>query len=350
MQPSNSNLTSRILIVGPAWVGDMVMAQSLFKKLRIDYPKSRLDVLAPAWTEPLLARMPEVSKAVMMPLGHGHFQLMTRWKIGKQLRRDKYTMAIVLPSSFKSALAPFFANIRQRTGFLGELRWGLLNDIRKLDKKLLPRTVDRFVALGDKNKIPVNNGKPEKPGRILQPKLVINEKNVRSVRERYKINNTPGPVLGLCPGAEYGPAKQWPAEYYADIAREKLAQGWQVWLFGSDKDVVVTKEINTLTQNQCMDLSGKTSLADAIDLMSCTDTIVTNDSGLMHVAAALDRKLIAIYGSTDPGFTPPLTDKAKIISLDLDCSPCFKRDCPLGHTKCLVDLKPERVLTAMDNI
>jgi len=157
-------------------------------------------------------------------------------------------------------------------------------------------------------------------------------------------------MLGMCPGAEYGPAKQWPAEYYADIAREKLAQGWQVWLFGSDKDVAVTKEINTLTQNQCMDLSGKTSLADAIDLMSCTDTIVTNDSGLMHVAAALDRKVIAIYGSTDPGFTPPLTDKAKIISLDLDCSPCFKRDCPLGHTKCLVDLKPERVLTALDNI
>ncbi len=325
------------------------MAQSLFKKLRIDYPKSRLDVLAPAWTEPLLARMPEVNKAVMMPLGHGHFQLVTRWQIGKQLRTGNYARAIVLPSSFKSALAPFFANIRQRTGFLGELRWGLLNDIRKLDKKLLPRTVDRFVTLGNENKLHYKNDNPEKSKKILQPKLVINEKNVRSAMERYKLTSTSGPVLGLCPGAEYGPAKQWPAEYYADIAREKLAQGWQVWLFGSDKDVVVTGKINKLTQNQCVDLSGKTSLGDAIDLMSCTDTIVTNDSGLMHVAAALDRKVIAIYGSTDPGFTPPLTDKARIISLDLDCSPCFKRVCPLGHTKCLVDLKPHRVLTALDN-
>ena len=324
------------------------MAQSLFKRLRIDYPNSGLDVLAPAWTEPLLNRMPEVNKAIMMPLGHGHFQLLTRWQIGKQLRSGSYAMAIVLPGSFKSALVPFFANIRQRTGFLGELRWGLLNDIRRLDKKLLARTVDRFITLGQiKNKL---DNRPEKSDKLLQPKLVINKKNVQSVLERYKLTSTSGPVLGLCPGAEYGPAKQWPVEYYADIAREKLAQGWQVWLFGSGKDVLVTKEINTLTKNKCIDLSGKTSLADAIDLMSCTDTIVTNDSGLMHVAAALDRKVIAIYGSTDPGFTPPLTNKAKILSLNLDCSPCFKRDCPLGHTKCLVDLKPDRVLTALENI
>lgn len=341
-------MRTRTLIVGPAWVGDMVMAQSLFKLLRKKHPDYHIDILAPAWTKPLLERMPEVSDAIMMPLGHGHFHLSTRWKIGKQLQKENnYFRAIILPGSFKSALIPFFADIKQRTGFLGEMRWGLLNDIHRLDKKVLPRTVDRFVSLG--RNISKTNSKKEKYNDALQPKLVIDENNVQSALERYAISNTKSPILGLCPGAEYGPAKQWPAGYFADIARQKISQGWQVWLFGSEKDSVVTNEINKLTQNQCVDLGGKTSLADAIDLMSCVDTIVTNDSGLMHVAAALGKKLIALYGSSDPGFTPPLTDKAKILSLNLDCSPCFKRNCPLGHTNCLIQLKPAQVLMAMNN-
>lgn len=338
-----------ILIVGPAWVGDMVMAQSLFKYLRQQFPDARLDILAPAWTRPLLDRMPEVNDALIMPLGHGHFQFFARRNLGLEIRNhgEKYTHAIVLPSSFKSALVPFFANIKQRIGFLGEMRWGLLNDARRIDKKILPRTVDRFVSLGDlKGR---STGKIHIYNDTLQPSLEINQKNVESALKQFNIPDSKSPVLGLCPGAEYGPAKQWPAGYYADIARQKLSQGWQVWLFGSDKDRAVTSEINKLTQNQCLDFGGKTSLANAIDLMSCTDTIVSNDSGLMHVAAALGKKLIALYGSSDPGFTPPLTGKAKVLTLDLDCSPCFKRNCPLGHTNCLVQLKPDQVLNALDS-
>lgn len=342
-----------ILVVGPAWVGDMVMAQSLFKTLRQQFPEARLDILAPAWTAPLLERMPEVSNTIALPFSHGQFKLFPRWEIGKLLSKTGYNQAIILPRSFKSALIPFFAKIPQRTSFLGEARWGLLNDVRVLDKKLLPRTVDRFVALGRVKNIsnPKNYGKRKtiKYNEALQPRLEINEKNVQLALKRHDITNSKMPILGLCPGAEYGPAKQWPAGYYADVARQKISQGWQVWLFGSDKDIEVTRKINKLTQNQCVDLGGKTSLADAIDLMSCTDTIISNDSGLMHVAAALGKKLIALYGSSDPGFTPPLTDKANVISLNLDCSPCFKRVCPLGHTNCLVQLKPAQVLKSLDN-
>jgi heptosyltransferase-2 len=335
-----------ILVVGPAWVGDMVMAQSLFKTLRQQFPESRLDVLAPAWTKPLLERMPEVSRAIALPFRHGDWQFFSRRKLGTDLGKNtSYDQAIILPRSLKSALIPFFAKIRQRTGFLGEGRWGLVNDIRTLDKTDLPRTVDRFVALGQAKKTKHN----KKYSELLQPQLAIDTENVQSALKRYAITDTGKPILGLCPGAEYGPAKQWPSTYYADVARQKISQGWQVWLFGSDKDVQVTGEINKLTQNQCVDLGGKTSLADAIDLMSCTDTIVSNDSGLMHVAAALGKKVIALYGSSDPGFTPPLTSKATILYLDLECSPCFKRECPLGHTNCLINLKPARVLAALEN-
>ena len=155
-------------------------------------------------------------------------------------------------------------------------------------------------------------------------------------------------ILGLCPGAEYGEAKRWPAEYYAEVAKEALHKGWQVWLFGSDKDVAVTASINQLTQNKCLDLGGKTKLGEAIDLMALCDTVISNDSGLMHIAAALDKKLIAIFGSSDPTHTPPMSTKAVIEYLALECSPCFKRECPLkddAHLACLNKITPQIILT-----
>jgi heptosyltransferase-2 len=150
--------------------------------------------------------------------------------------------------------------------------------------------------------------------------------------------------LALCPGAEYGPAKRWPVAYYAEVARKKIDQGWQVWLFGSNKDKADAEQINNEASGLCSDFTGRTTLAEAVDLMSLAHTVVSNDSGLMHVAAALNKNLIAIYGSSDPGFTPPLNDNAQVISLNLDCAPCFKRDCPLGHTNCLTGITPEQVL------
>ena len=331
----------KILVVGPSWVGDMVMAQSLFMTLKNDNPQCQIDVLAPAWSLPLLERMPEVTKGIIMPLIHGQLGLVERWQLGKQLRTSQYDQAIVLPNSWKSAIAPFFAHIPLRTGYLGEMRWGLLNNPRKLDKKKLSMTVQRFVSLGlEKNK--------KQPPDYLIPVLKIKENDRQAVIKKFQLPSS-GKVLALCPGAEYGSAKRWPAEHYAELAKQKIAQNWSVWIFGSDKDTSVAKQINQLTAKTCIDFSGKTTLAEAIDLMSLTDTIVTNDSGLMHIGAALDKKVIAIYGSSDPNFTPPLNDKAKIINLNLACSPCFKRECPLEHKHCLTDISPQQVLAKIDN-
>lgn len=332
---------SALLVVGPAWVGDMVMAQSLFKILKQQQPNRAIDVLAPDWTCPLLARMPEVRTAVSLPLGHGELRLGVRYRLARGLRERRYEQAIVLPNSLKSALVPFWSNIPRRTGYRGEQRWGLLNDIRTLDKTVFRMTVQRFNALAS----------PEDkllPPPIPEPRLAIDPANRAAALDRLGLNQPDTPVLALCPGAEYGPAKRWPVEHFAQVAKTKLAQGWSVWLFGSAKDAEVAAEIRRQPgTTACVDLTGKTGLGEAIDLLSMADVVLSNDSGLMHVAAALGCKLIALYGSSDPGFTPPLSDRAQVLRLGLECSPCFARDCPLGHFKCLRDLSPQRVLALM---
>ncbi|MDT4290311.1 lipopolysaccharide heptosyltransferase II [Methylomonas sp. MO1] len=352
----------KILVVGPSWVGDMVMAQSLFITLKQQHPACLIDVLAPAWSLPLLECMQEVHKGLTMPLGHGQFDLRGRIRIGRELQSQHYDQAIVLPNSWKSALIPFFAHIPKRTGYIGELRRGLLNDVRTLDKSALTMTVQRFVALGLPNEAP-------QPPTYEFPRLTITTEQQLNVCKKFEITGAdlieiPHPsaqlegseelrpivskILALCPGAEFGPAKRWPAEHYATVARQKEEQGWQVWLFGSEKDKAVAEQINDLSGGICRNFAGITSLADAVDLLSLADAVVSNDSGLMHVAAALDKKLIAVYGSSDPGFTPPLHAKAEILDLRLECSPCFKRECPLGHTRCLTEIRPEQVLAALD--
>lgn len=319
----------------------MVMAQSLFIALKQQNPDCLIDVLAPSWTFDLLDRMPEVHSALPMPpLKRGQLGLSKRIDQGRDLRSGRYDQAILLPNSWKSALTPYFANIPLRTGYLGECRWGLLNDIRYLDKFLLTQTVQRFVALstpGQARQAPV----------CPEPKLRANRENQLQALNKFSLNES-SKLLALCPGAEYGEAKRWPSAHFADVARIKLSEGWQVWLFGSKKDSDVAGEINRLNQNACVDLTGKTSIKDAVDLLSLATAVISNDSGLMHVAAALQKNLIAIYGSSDPNFTPPLSAKAKILSLQLDCSPCFKRTCPLGHTHCLVELTPLLVINALD--
>ena len=326
----------KILVMGPSWVGDMVMAQSLFKVLKQQKPDCIIDVAAPAWTLPLLERMPEVNAGIALPFKHGELGLRERIRFGRSLKNHGYTQCIMLTNSLKSAILPFAAGIRKRTGFRGEMRYGLLNDIRPLDKSKLPRTVDRFVALGIEADAPL-------PA-IPNPHLAANRANALACLAKMNFAEPQAPVLGLCPGAEYGEAKRWPLEYYAEVARAAHAQGWQVWLFGSEKDVPFTAEINRLSHMACLDLGGKTKLGDAIDLMSLCDTVVSNDSGLMHVAAALDKKLIAIYGSSDPHHTPPMSSQAVIEYLGLECSPCFQRECPLGHLNCLRQISPSRII------
>src|SRR3990167_2996889 len=313
---------NKIFIVGPAWVGDMVMAQSLFKLLKQRDPHVIIDVLAPSWSLPLLARMPEVNQAIVMPLAHGQLALKERRRIGKNLRDKGYQQAIVLPNSFKSALIPWWANIPIRTGWLREMRYGLLNDWRKLDKKRNPLMIEQLMALG----LPAES---TLPAEYPLPELNISFETRAKALLAHQLQDTDKPILALCPGAEFGPAKRWPEEYYASVANEKLEAGWQVWLFGSPKDQEVAKRIMELTKERCIDLSGKTRLEEAVDLLSLATAVVSNDSGLMHIAAALRKLLIAVYGPTSAAFTPPLHKEARVLSLSLACQPCFQRTCPL---------------------
>jgi heptosyltransferase-2 len=314
----------------------MVMAQSLFKVLVQKHSGVVIDVLAPGWSRPLLERMPEVAAAIDMPLGHGQLDLKGRWRLGRSLAERGYEQAILLPNSFKSALVPYWAKIPRRTGWVGEMRYGLVNDVRRLNKSRLTMTVQRFVALaypGDYNGIP----------EIPIPELRVDAAGVASALDALGLERGQAPLLLLCPGAEYGAAKRWPEHYYGELAGDMIEQGWSVWLFGSEKDRPVCAEVNRVAGGRCVDLSGRTSLAQAVDLMSLADIVVSNDSGLMHVAAALDRPLVALYGSSDPGFTPPLNPRSRVLSLGLDCSPCFKRECPEGHLQCLTEMSVEQV-------
>jgi heptosyltransferase-2 len=340
-QPLLQGNTEATLVVGPSWVGDMVMAQSLFKALKAGSPASEIDVLAPAWSLPLLERMPEVRAGITMPLAHGKLALGERWRIGRGLR-GRYRRAIVLPNSWKSAIVPFSARIPRRTGWLGEMRYGLLNDHRALDKQRLTMTVQRFVALGVADGVPLPD--------LVPPSLMVREEDVAEAARALGVQkNLKRSVLALCPGAEFGPAKQWPIAHYAQLAREYEAKGWTVWLFGSEKDRLDCEAIAAGCRSAEV-LAGRTTLAQAVDLMSMADAVVSNDSGLMHVAAALQRPLVAIYGSSDPGFTPPLSERHRIASLSLSCSPCFKRTCPLGTTACLQDLSVAQVNAALDEL
>ena len=334
-----------ILIIGPSWVGDMVMAQTLFQCLRQRHPGCSIDVLAPEWSRPILERMPEVRVALSFPLGHGVLDVAARRRIGKSLT-GQYDQAILLPNSLKSALVPFFAGIPLRTGWKGEMRYGLLNDIRTLDKDRYPLMIERFMALAFEPGVTLQEPYP-------RPQLQIDPASREKALAKFGLH-LHHPVLALCPGAEFGEAKRWPAEHYAKVAELKIRQGWQVWLFGSKSDQSGCEDIRSRLipglREESVNLAGLTSMAEAIDLLSAATAVVSNDSGLMHVAAALNRPLVAVYGSTSPQFTPPLADQVEIVRLGLDCSPCFERTCRFGHYNCLRELKPRPVLEALERL
>ncbi len=338
----------KTLIIGPSWVGDMIMAQSLFILLKQQNPERQIDVMALPWSGALLERMPEVAEVIDMPLGHGSLQLKQRYQLGQSLRQKHYEQAILLPNSLKSALIPFWAKIPKRTGYVGEMRYGLLNDIRKLDKSRLTMTVQRFAALAYPES-QMSAAQNTDLANIPVPALSVEADKVSAALNKFQLNSEK-PVLSLCPGAEYGPAKQWPARHYASLAKEKIARGWQVWIFGSQKDNTIAETINQFLGQEAVNLCGRTELAEAIDLMSVSRMVVSNDSGLMHMGAALGVPVVGVYGSSDPGFTPPLGNNSATVSLKLDCSPCFKRICPLGHTNCLEKLEPARVIKALDQL
>lgn len=325
-------MTDRILVVGASWVGDMVMAQPLLARLRAAAPQSPIDVLAPAWVLPIVRRMPEVAELVASPFAHGELDLRGRWRLARDLARRGYGRAVLLPNSIKSALVPWLARIPRRTGFLGEHRHGLVNDIRHFDPQTVPRLVDRFLLLGE--------------GPVVEalPRLACDPATRDALLARLGVD-LDRPVACLCPGAEYGPAKRWPVRHFAELVRRLDTTGFAVWLLGSAKDAPVANEIRAAGGAGHV-LAGRTDLGEAADLLACARVVVSNDSGLMHVAAAVGRPVVALFGSSSPDYTPPLSPRARIVRNPVPCSPCFERVCPLGHFACLEELPVERVLDA----
>ncbi len=320
----------QILVIGPRWVGDMVMAQALFAALKARDPDCAVDVVAPTWATPLLDRMPEVRARIDAPFKPKEFGLSARWRLGRALA-GRYDAAYVLPGSWKSALVPFFAGVPVRIGYRKEMRYGLLTRMPALPKALKRKTAETYFRLA------------EAPGPRPDPKLAVDPLNRDRLLSAYGL--ALDGYVAFMPGAEYGPAKRWPPRHYAALAREFMARGDRVILLGSPKDRPVGAEIVDLAPG-VIDLTGETRLEDAIDLLSGARLAVSNDSGLMHVAAAVGTAVVAVYGSTSAENTPPLTPRAEIVTLKLPCSPCHEKVCPLGHLDCLEKLTPALVLAA----
>jgi heptosyltransferase II len=332
----------RILVVAPSWIGDTVFAQPLFELLHRYHPGLTLEVLAAPYLRPVLEHMPRVQSIIDSPFAHGELRFGERRRLAVTLRNREYDQAIVLPNSLKSALAPFLAKIPLRTGYLGEMRFGLLNDARRLDAKLAPTMVDRYAFLA------APRGKSlSRP--IPRPVLQVVSADLDAVLKKFGLE-TNRPVAIFCPGAEYGPARRWPAEHYGTLAKSFIADGKQVWLLGSSKDREIADAVQLASGGICRNLAGETHLREAIRLLAAASCVVSNDTGLLHVASALNRPVVALYGSTAPGLAPPYSDRSLSISLNLPCSPCRERICPLGHFNCMNQLTPERVAQTITSL
>ncbi len=327
----------RFLVVAPSWVGDAILSEPLVALLREPFEDPIVDVLAPSWCAPVYARMRGIRRIIENPLGHGKLDLAGRRRLGAELRAEGYTRAFVLPNSWKSALVPYFAGIPKRVGYRGEARYGLLTDARPLARKAMPRLVDRFAALATTRGSLV----PMATSPVLVPDVANRAAAMRALHLK-----TDRPVVVLCPGAEFGAAKRWPPNQFAELAAMFLQDGLQVWIVGSPNDRIAADAVlNSLGDNihKVRDLTARTDLGTAIDMLSAASVVISNDSGLMHAAAAVGVPLVALFGSSSPLYTPPLSPLATIAKIDIACSPCFKRECPLGHFKCMRELKPPMV-------
>lgn len=338
-----------ILVIGPSWVGDMMMSHALYQQLKVQYPDCQIDVMAPDWCRPLLTRMPEVHKAISMPIGHGAFRLRERFQLGKSLR-NQYDMAIVLPNSLKSAFIPLFAKIPVRRGWKGESRYFLLNDLRA-NKNDYPMMVQRYVALAfEKGQVPTVQNLP-----LIYPYLQTQAVEIEQTKAKFAdmlAVSENCSVIGFCPGAEFGPAKRWPHYHYAKLAEMLIEKGYAIRLFGSKKDQEVGEQIcESLPENlrsYCVNLAGLTDLNQAVDLIADCVAVVSNDSGLMHIAAALNKPLVALYGPTSPQYTPPLSPNAEVIRLiEGGLIKIRKGEGQGGYHQSLIDITPEKVMDTL---
>jgi heptosyltransferase-2 len=334
-----SELPPRTLIISPNWIGDAVMAQPLLHRLQERFPGRAIDVLAPSWVAPVWKAMPEVHDVIETPFRHGALQLGERWKLARTLKQKGYVDAYILPNTFKFALIPWMAGIPRRIGYKGEMRYGLIN-VMHHDDPVSPRPMVGFYA-----------ALAEPPTRKLpswallsKPRMSVSDKQIEEAMSRLNLRFD-GPPIVFAPGAEFGSAKRWPAAYFAELARmlHSAYPGIGVLLLGSQKDKAVCEEIVAAAPG-VHNLAGATRLNEAIALIAKAGAVVSNDSGLMHVASALQRPIVAIYGPTDPRHTPPLSDVARVLWLHIDCSPCHQRECPLLHHNCMKNIPPDMVL------
>ena len=327
----------RVLLIAPSWVGDAILSEPLVAGLHDTGVTQAIDVVAPPWCGPIYARMRGIGEILDAPAAHGELALTARRAFGRMLRKRRYTHAYVLPNTWKSALVPLFARIPARIGYVGETRYGVLTDARRLDRRRLPQLVSRYAALAK----PRNAMLEQTPA----PRLVPNDENLRRAMQALGLSRA-RPVAILCPGAEFGPAKRWPAEHFAALAQRLARDGHAIWILGSPNDHDVAQSLVAALPEgaaNVADLTGRTDLGTAIDLMSVASLVISNDSGLMHAASAVSAPLVALFGSSSPQYTPPSSPAARIAKIDIACSPCFKRECPLGHFRCMRDLSPELV-------
>lgn len=333
----------RTLVIAPNWLGDCLMAQPLLMRIAARLPGAAIDVVAVPAVAPVLRRMPEVARIIEADFRHGRLGLKARWRLARDLR-GKYAQAFVLPNSWKSALLPFFADVPLRAGYVGESRFGLINLRHPNPGRNAPRMpMSAFYA-----QLAEPPGKPF-PDRLPRPALLHDP--LAMIAAKVKLGLTPADkVVALCPGAEYGPAKRWPAEYFAEVASRLKAGGMTPIVLGTQKEVAIGLIIEELSHGAALNLAGKTTLDDAINLIDGSAVVVTNDSGLMHVAAALDRPQVALYGSSSPEHTPPQSAAAQILYLGIECSPCYARVCPLGHFRCMREITPALVISRCEAI
>ncbi|HEX7062872.1 MAG TPA: lipopolysaccharide heptosyltransferase II [Woeseiaceae bacterium] len=325
---------SRTLLVGPAWIGDMVMAGSLARLLAAR--GHTVDAVAPPWSFPLVERLEGVAQTFLLGTGHGEIGFGRRLALARELAHRGYGQAIVLPRSLKAALLPWLARIPRRTGLRGEFRYGLINDMRAIAWTRAKPMIERFCALG------LEPGEPL-PEPLPRPVLAVDTGARLAVMDRLGVSGE-RPVAACMPGAEHGPAKRWP--YFAELARRLHSQGFDVWLLGGPGDAAAGDAIAAGSGNTAVNLCGKTKLVEAIDLLGGVDVAISNDSGLMHIAAAVGVPVVGLYGSSSPVYTPPLAEQREILYLALECSPCFARECPLGHFRCMRDMSVDSVLDA----
>jgi heptosyltransferase-2 len=322
------NGAPRTLVISPNWIGDAVMAQPLLQQLKLQHPERAIDVLAPPAVSPVWRAMAEVDSVLETPFRHGALQLKERWAFGRQLRERGYFDAYVLPNTLKYALIPWFAGIPTRVGYKGEMRYGLLNVMHH--DELPPRPmVPFYAALAHDPSMPVAS--------VPRPRLQAGSEQIAAVCAQVGIA-LDQPLVVFAPGAEFGAAKRWPASHFAQLASAIFAANprAQIALLGSPKDKQACDEVIAGSGSAGMfNLAGATKLGEAIALIARADAVVANDSGLLHIASALNRPVVALYGPTDPDHAPPFSDMAKSISLRLACSPCKQRECPLGHHDCM---------------